>query len=62
MKLRNLITNALIVGIYLSVIIFLAGCTVKFKGTDVDYEGTITKVYEFDGLEFAKIFDSDDEK
>lgn len=36
----------------------LSGCTVKFKGTDVDYEGTMTKAYQFDGLEFAHAGDS----
>ncbi len=29
------------------------GCTIKFKGTDFDFEGRSTVVYEFDGVELT---------
>lgn len=50
-------TKMLVFAILIIVIIFatlsVSGCAIKFKGTDVDYEGTITKNYQFDGFEFA---------
>lgn len=52
--MRNKIVCVLLTITVFLVLMSLSGCQIKFKGTDVDYEGTITKTYQFDGLEFAR--------
>lgn len=51
--IKMLVFTILIVAL-IATTLLVSGCAIKFKGTDVDYEGTITKVYNFDGFELAR--------
>jgi hypothetical protein len=42
-----LITAALII------VMVCQGCTIKFKGSDMELDAHITRVFEFDGIELS---------
>ena len=48
MKLLNTI---FIICIVILIAMFLTGCTVKFKATELEFDAEQTRVYELDGLD-----------
>lgn len=54
MRFIKMLVFTILITALIAATLSVSGCAIKFKGTDVDYEGTITKVYNFDGFELAQ--------
>ena len=52
MKRTHLFPGA-ILAMVLAVLVCSQGCTIKFKGKDIELESRSTVVYEFDGIELT---------
>ena len=52
MKRAHLLHGA-ILAMVLAVLVCSQGCTIKFKGKDIELESRSTVVYEFDGIELT---------
>ncbi len=45
--------HAVILAMVLAVLLSSQGCTIKFKGKDIELESRSTVVYEFNGIELT---------
>ncbi len=52
MKRTHLLHGA-ILAMVLAALVCSQGCTIKFKGTDIELESRSTVVYQFDGVELT---------